>query len=210
MAYGAAARNRLILNYDVEDSVVLQAEVRTLLSRALQIDPWDAMALLASGVAADIEGNHELAVRRVKEAVEVNPNSAYAWGTLAHVTRRAGDFTAALEASETALGLSPRDDGLSLFLLQRTAALYYLGRFDLCVDAGREATAADRPFPGAYMFLAAALIELGLVEEGGRSVAELRQKFPSFKGGTTKVVASTHDTTPAAPLDVISSAGFAI
>lgn len=127
-----------------------------------------------------IEENPELAVDRVRQSLAVNPNSAYAWAILAGVERNAGRFTEALEASEQAMRLSPRDSGMSMFLFQHSASLFYLTRYEECVEWAHRATESPAPVPRAFVFLAAALVRLDRPKDAARILADLKRYFPNY------------------------------
>jgi adenylate cyclase len=180
LGYAAASRNRIVLNFSPPDRDALLAEARDRVTTALALDPWDAVAVLAYGVLASLEGDPDLATRRVREALALNPNAAYTWAILSYVERNAGRFEEALRASDRAIELSPKDPAMPMLLFNRTSSLFALRRYDECVECGRLAVQGSAPFAVSYLVLAAALVHLGHGSEAVQVLEELEQRFPGY------------------------------
>ena len=194
-AYAAAARNRLVLNFGIQDSDTLIAEVKERLDAALASDPQDVVALFVTGVLESLSGNHDLAVDRVKQAIALNPNSAYTHGILAFVLRRAGRPGDAIEHADRAMRLSPYDPATSMFMSNKENALFELGRYDDCVEWGRLAIRVPGSNTGAYITMAAALVLLDRHDEAKEVLNWFRVRFPKYAFGPNRRVVENSKTT---------------
>lgn len=208
-AYAAASRNRLVLNFGVQDSDTLISEVRERLDAALALDPQDVVALFVTGVLESLGGNHDLAIDRVNQAIALNPNSAYTHGILAFVLRRAGRPADAIEPADRAMRLSPYDPAMSMFLSNKTNALFELGQYTDCAECGRMAIRMPGSATGAYMTLAATLVILGRHDEARDVLNRFRARFPGFSfEPPARVVENAKTATNKRRVDILREAGL--
>ena len=207
--YAAASRNRLVLNFGVQDSDTLIAEVRERLDAALDLDPQDVVALFVTGVLESLGGNHDLAIDRVNQAIALNPNSAYTHGILAFVLRRAGRPADAIEPADRAMRLSPYDPATSMFLSNKANALFELGRYADCVDCGRLAIRVPGSVTGAYMTMAAALVLLDRHEEARDVLNRFQVRFPGYSfDPSPRVVENSKSTINNRRVEILREAGL--
>lgn len=209
-AYAAASRNRLILNFGAQDSDTLIAEVKERLDAALDLDPQDVVALFVTGVLESLRGNHNLAIDRVEQAIALNPNSAYSHGILGFVLRRAERPEDAIEAIDRALRLSPYDPATSMFLSNKTGALFEIGRYADCAECGRRAISVPGAHSGAHLTTAAALVLLGRHEEAREVLDNLKARFPNYSfAWNPRAVENSKSTIYQRRLEIVQNAGLA-
>jgi Tfp pilus assembly protein PilF len=84
------------------------ADARTLLRRAVAIDPSSVRAWLEYGLAEDSAGNTDAAVAAFEEALARDSNSAWAHGCMAWIRSRQGAPVSALRHAAKAVALDPR------------------------------------------------------------------------------------------------------
>ena len=90
--------------------------------------PWLRDGALNSlGLAYQLLGDEELAEKYFKESAEAKSSEAYSHSNLAGVYARRGDFAAALEEIEKAVGVVPDDTSV---LFNKSIVCSQLGRYD--------------------------------------------------------------------------------
>jgi adenylate cyclase len=103
-----------------------------------------------------------------ERALKISPNLAgahYAKGASLISARRFREGIAAIERS---IRLDPRRS--SVRFNQIALALYYAEEYEAAVDAANRAIRSSPNYPNPYRWLAAALGQLGRIEEAGRAL----------------------------------------
>jgi TolB-like protein/class 3 adenylate cyclase/Flp pilus assembly protein TadD len=133
--------------------------------RAVALDGADAEArsLLAHTLwrRADYQG----AQSEVERALAISPNLAYAHGTLGATLIFSGQPKKGLAALERSIRLDPRDPRSAIRLNQMALGLYFCREYPAAVEAAKHAIRSYPDFPNPYRWLAAALGQLGRMEE---------------------------------------------
>ena len=101
---------------------------------------------------------HDLALLHAKEAVRLNPSSAFAWGTMGMVSTWCGDFEGAIKNLDRAIGLSPYDTLLYVWMTWLTSAYFALRRYEEGIAWARRAIQQNQNFGTAHRLLAANLV----------------------------------------------------
>jgi adenylate cyclase len=151
---------------------------------AIALGQDDAVALTCGGNAIGMVGHDRaLAQEAFEAALALSPStaSAYIWGALN--MGWAGEAERAIEWGERGMRLSPFDAWI-------TAALHgvFLGHFlrRRCEEAATAVRRAIRSKPGfsiSYMMLAAALSQLGRIDEAKAAAERVLQLQPNFSSG---------------------------
>jgi TolB-like protein len=150
-------------------------------SQSVLLDPKDALAHSALGLALMERRDYSASLAEHQIAIGLNPNSALARYAFGYGLHRAGRLEEALEQFDSALRLSPRDPGLWSYLTLKASTLYQLRRYDEAVRFARDAarhSIADLIWP--FVHLAAALGQLDRTAEAGTAVEELRRRRPGL------------------------------
>jgi TolB-like protein len=160
-----------------------ESEIRRALEAAAQgmmADDRDPAAHWAQGRALWLQGRHDESVVELEHAVDLSPNFAHGYYTLAFVQSQAGDPHAAICASDHSRHLSPFDPLLFGMLGARAMALVRLGRFEEA--AGAAVKAAARPNAHAHIFGIAAfsLALAGSLDEARVHAAAVRRIAPGY------------------------------
>ncbi|MDP3853452.1 tetratricopeptide repeat protein [Phenylobacterium sp.] len=90
-----------------------KAAVRRLGDQVAQVDSAALQPLLRKALDAMRAGRRDDAAKAALAALEIDERSGLAWHILAICREKSGDFTAALQAYEAALGLSPDEPELA-------------------------------------------------------------------------------------------------
>jgi adenylate cyclase len=148
---------------------------------ALDADPNDPDALATHGrdlafTGTDIDGG----IEAVDRAVELCPNSAYAWAQRGWTYAYAARPTDAVEAFLHAIRLSPLDIGLYSTLTGLALAYIQLGRFDAAIATSRKALQQNAHFASPFRTLAAALAHTGRTEDARGAAQSMLGLEPEF------------------------------
>ncbi|MFY9840318.1 MAG: winged helix-turn-helix domain-containing tetratricopeptide repeat protein [Xanthobacteraceae bacterium] len=151
-------------------------------SESVLLDPNDALAHTALGLALMEHRDYSASLAEHQIAIGLNPNSALARYAFGYGLQRADRFQEALEQFDSALRLSPRDPGLWSYLTLKASTLYLLERYDEAVrfarDAARQHSFVDLIWP--FVHLAAALGQLGRTAEARTAVQEIHRRRPGL------------------------------
>jgi len=151
----------------------MPAEAVALARRAVEQDATDSFAQAVCGYTLfGPAGDYAQAILHAQEAVRLNPNSAFAWGTLGYIHSLGGSFAPALEELQQALRLSPYDSFLSHWLSALAAACFGLGRHEEGSTWARKAVRQDPGNGTAHRLLAANLAAAGRLDEAREVTAK--------------------------------------
>ena len=143
--------------------------------KAVELDPMDAHALAASSISSIWHGDLEAALASAQRTIALSPGFApgHEWlgGALIFMGRR----TEGRAAMAVALQLNPNDHQMTSDAYLMLAQSYYFdGDYERCVEVCRQQLKA---FPGVsllYRCLAAALGQLGRIEEAQSALRDLK------------------------------------
>jgi len=146
--------------------------------KAVSLDEQDAWAHISLGYLQIMSRNTEGAVSELTRALDLNPNSATAFGYRGLANAFGGRFDDAVNDVDQALRLSPRDPQVPYFIASRAVASFVAGNLEDAVKYMSQAL-RDRPdFPGAYRVKCSALAHLGRVDEAHALMAEFKLLQP--------------------------------
>ena len=77
--------------------------------RAIVADDKDGAGHAMAGIDELFSGRHDDAIRRLRHAIELDPNSSIARGMLSAVYTFGGEADLAIQQAQAAIRLSPRD-----------------------------------------------------------------------------------------------------
>jgi adenylate cyclase len=137
-------------------------------SRAVALDDRDAFAHHGLGVALLFSGDAERALTACQRAIELDPSLAIANWSFGLACAHRGRAREARESIERALRLSPRDPLAPLFWSTLGLLHFDAGRYEQAAQCGRNLLQIDPSHARGMRLLAAALAELGELEEGRR------------------------------------------
>jgi adenylate cyclase len=139
--------------------------VETVLRQALALDAGDAIARSRLAVMFLFRGESDAALIEAERTLALSPNLSIAHSTRGVALLLKGERKEGLAALEASIRLDPRDPLVALRRSQVALGLYFSRDYEAAADAGRR-TAQDYPdFPTTYRYLAAALGQLGRIEE---------------------------------------------
>jgi Flp pilus assembly protein TadD len=142
------------------------------------IDARDEVAQTALGSTEVFLGQHDSAVARLRDAVELNPNFTWAHGNVGLALTFAGRPEEAAGPFNEAIRLSPRDPFCFLWLYLLGFATFMAGRQGEALEHVERSVRLNPNIPGPYRLRAACLSELGRMEEARAALAEFLRFVP--------------------------------
>jgi tetratricopeptide (TPR) repeat protein len=165
----------------------------------MDCDLKDAFVLaVAAHVHAFLHKELELAVQLYDRALELNENSAFAWGMSGITYGYLGEGEKALERFRRAWRLSPFDPFSYFFLVGAGMAEFVSGRFDEAVVWLRKTLRVNPRFLPGHRHLVTALANAGRLAEARDAAKELLALEPGF---SVRTLASWYPLRPAENLE---------
>lgn len=141
-------------------------EALGLARRAVEQDGTDAFAQAVYGYTLfGPVGENEQGRIHSREAVRLNPSSAFAWGTLGMMASMGGDYEDAVACLVRSLGLSPYDNMLHLWMTGLTSSCFALGRHEEGIVWARKSVQQNPGNGTGHRMLAANLAAAGRLED---------------------------------------------
>jgi adenylate cyclase len=148
--------------------------------KAVAADDSDAMAHTSLAIFDLFSGRHEEARRRLRRALDLDPNSMFARGYLGATYAWGDNYDAALTNLEEAMRLSPRGPLLILWHLCKGWAALFSGRDEEAVEFATQAAEANPEFPDIYAVLASANGHLRRAGPARAALNHLLQRMPGL------------------------------
>jgi adenylate cyclase len=145
-------------------------EALPMAQRAVALDPQSAAGYISLGLAHSFLGDQEGSVAAARQALTISPNYAAAHHALGRALLFCGRPQEALEAIRKAVRLDPYDPRRAIWLLQIVIAHYYLRNYEAAVEAAKEALRSYPDHPLVYRWLAAALGQVGRLDEAKQAL----------------------------------------
>jgi TolB-like protein len=185
--YGAAyARAALCINGKKHPRWMIDpqqetAEAVRLARLAVVFGSDDEVALAAAAlVLGYLVGELDAAAPLVDQAVELNPNSAFAWSVSGWLRLYMGNHELAIEHQNRAIRLSPRDPNRRIMISMLGAANLYLGRFETAEQFASEAVQLTNGHLATLRLFACSLAHQGKLDQArsvGRRILSLDPTF---------------------------------
>jgi adenylate cyclase len=147
---------------------------------ALVLDPLEASAHALLGILLGYTSRHDEALAACRKAIELNPTYAAGYGCLGVVYKLRGMPEEGIRAIKTAVGLSPNDVFLHNWVTV-LSMLHYLARnYAEAAEAARIAVQRAPQYPAGWRELAAALGQLGRLDEARDALAKFLLLSPGL------------------------------
>jgi adenylate cyclase len=154
-----------------------QSLCESLARRAVAVDGADAEARACLAAVLLRCSDYEGALAEAERALEMAPNLAGAYGTLGATLIFSGRQKDGLAALQTSIRLDPRDPSNRVH--QIAVGSYFARRYEAAIDAAKRAIRAYPDYPLTYRWLAAALGQLGRIEEAKEALAKAIATAPA-------------------------------
>jgi adenylate cyclase len=147
--------------------------------RAVALDARDEVSQSALGTSELFMGQHDSAVARLRNAVELNPNFTWAHGDLGLALACSGKPDEAAGPLNEAIRLSPRDQFCFLWIYLLSFAAFMAGRYEEALDHADRSLRQNSNVPGPYRLRAACLSQLGRMEEARAALTDFLRLVPT-------------------------------
>jgi len=148
--------------------------------RAVAADDQDASAHTALAIHDLFSCRHEEAARRLRRAIDLNPNLAFARGYLGVAHAFAGDYSAALQQLEEAVRLSPRDPLLVIWHTSMGWASFTAGKYREAVEHARRGMEINPEFPDTHGVMAAGYAAVDDLAPAKAAFAQFLRRMPGL------------------------------
>jgi adenylate cyclase len=139
--------------------------MEALARRAVALDGADAEARSLLGHVLWRRGDHEGALAEAERALATTPNLAFGHHVRGTALIFSGHPREGVAALERSIRLDPRDPRSALRLSRMALGLYFSAEYEASVEVAKRAIRSYPGFPNPYQWLAAALGQLGRIEE---------------------------------------------
>jgi adenylate cyclase len=170
----AETQHRAAVVFQTRGLADVQSSVDQAARLAVALDGNNAGAHACLSVALFLRGDHHGAQAEAERALALSPNLASGYWRRGQALIFSGRSQDGLRDLQTSLRLEPHGVNLAHRLTQAAAALYFSRAYEGAVEATRHAIRSFPDFPPPYRWLAAALGQLGRIEEAR---AALEQGF---------------------------------
>ena len=180
LAYAAWCRAFVVFFGWSADPETDRAEGLRLAQSALASDPEDATALRAAGWTKVLVRDHDAALKLIDKSLEVDANSALAWGLRGWINLWYDRTKTAKTDFETAVRLSPFDTWSSFYANGMAYALTDMGKCEEALPWARDAVQTSPEWGSCYRVMAYTLISLGRLDEARAIAHQFIQFDPDF------------------------------
>lgn len=148
--------------------------------QSMMADDRDPSAHWAMGRALWLRGRQDQSIAELEMAVDLSPNFALGYYSLAFVQAQAGDAQAAIGAADHSRHLSPYDPMLFAMLASRALALVRLGNFSGAAEWATKAAARPNAHPHILAIAGYFLALDGRLDEARAYAAAVRRTRPDY------------------------------
>jgi tetratricopeptide (TPR) repeat protein len=131
---------------------------------------------------------HDDAIKRLKRAIELDPNSSFARGFLGVAFSFGGEPDSSIAALDEAIRLSPRDYLMVIWYTASAWSHLHAERFAEAVNCASWRSNPIRNFPDSHCTLAAAAAHLGRVDEARAGLEGFVRLLPGLTLGGPRLI----------------------
>ena len=161
-----------------EFSAQAMQRAQDLAQKALSLEDSNANSHGLLGTCYLYQGEYDLAISELRQAIGLNPNSPVGYLILGHGLLFAGQTDDAIEALETALRLDPNRSNTNFFL---GLGYYFKGRYDDAIRVLKRRLSRAPDNEDSHITLTAAYAQAGRPEDSARAANKVLQLLPFFK-----------------------------
>jgi len=164
-------------------------QAEPLLTKALQIDPGNIVAMKASAALQRAQGKFDDAIAAAKAVIARNPGEPWAYKEVGLSLLYSGQLEQALDWFAKAEQFGPYDPGRWSWFDAKGQALLLLGRDEEAIRSLRTALEVNPDYVSAYAVLAAAYALKGLNDDAHAAMAQYRKANPDMTVSTFRSLA---------------------
>jgi len=179
-AYVGLAIARSQAYFHARDLPETLSSIEALAHRAVALDGADAEARSLLSNALWRRGDYEGGLAEAERALATTPNLAVGHHMLAATLIFSGRPKEGLAALERSIRLDPRAPQSASRLDHMTAGLYFCRDYVAAIEAAKRAVRSNPSYPPPYRWLAAALGQLGRIEEAKEALEKAITTAPAW------------------------------
>jgi adenylate cyclase len=206
---GLAVAHAQAADFQTRSRAEMRSSIEALARRAVALDGADAEArsLLANALWG--RGDYQGALAEAERALATTPNLAFAHHMLGATLIFSGRAKEGLKALERSIRLDPRHPRSEVRLNQMALGLYFSGDYAGAVEVAKRAIRSYPDFPNYYRWLAAALGQMGRIEEAKEALQKAMEIVPaSFQSSVRERVPWMRPEDHAHMLEGLRKAGW--
>jgi adenylate cyclase len=162
---GLAMAQAQAADVHIRDRLATLSSTEALARRAVALNGADAEARSLLANALWVRADYEGALAEAERALAMTPNLATAHHVLGTTLIFSGRPKEGVAALEQSIRLDPRHPGSAVRLNQMALGLYFLREYAAAIEVAKQAIRAYPDFQHPYRWLAAALGQLGRIDE---------------------------------------------
>jgi adenylate cyclase len=156
-----------------------QNSAEALARRAIALDPAGAEAHSTLGFVLWLRGDSDGAVAEARQALAISPNLAFAHAVLGAALIFSGQPRDGIVAFQTAIRLDPHQSMLPSRLMHMAMGFYFCREYETAAEVAKQAIRTNPDYPNTYRWLAAALGQIGQIEEAKEALQKAIAIAPS-------------------------------
>lgn len=156
-----------------------QNSAEALARRAIALDPAGAEGHSTLGSVLWLRGDPEGAAAEAREALAISPNLAFAHAVLRAALIFSGQPRDGIVAFQTAIRLDPHQSMLPSRLMHMAIGFYFCREYETAAEVAKQAIRSNPDYPNTFRWLAAALGQIGQIEEAKEALQKAIAIAPS-------------------------------
>jgi TolB-like protein len=157
------------------------AEAQELAEKAISLDDKEPSAHFALGRVFTVRGEFSKSISQLEQALELNPNFAYACYALGFACCLSGRVEDSLLHFDEAIRQSPRDPWLYVYQAFKAVALAHLDRYDEALEFCAKSTRHQSGDMNPQIIYASVLGQMGRIDEARQQLASVIAKEPDLR-----------------------------
>jgi adenylate cyclase len=162
LAWGHTQAATVLQTYSLTEA---QNSAEALARRAIALYPAGAEGHSTLGFALWLRGDSEGAVAEARQALAISPNLAFAHAVLGSALIFSRHPREGIVAFQTAIRLDPHQSMLPSRLMHMAMGFYFCREYETAAEVAKQAIRSNPDYPNTYRWLAAALGQIGQIEE---------------------------------------------
>jgi adenylate cyclase len=156
-----------------------QNSAEALARRAIALDPAGAEGHSTLGFVLWLRGDSDGAVAEARQALAISPNLAFAHAVLGAALIFSGQPRDGIVAFQTAIRLDPHQSMLPSRLMHMAMGFYFCREYETAAEVAKQAIRSNPDYPNTYRWLAAALGQIGDIEQAKEALQKAIAIAPS-------------------------------
>jgi TolB-like protein len=195
-----------LVDTDYRSSVIAEADRAA--RAAIRLDPMDGAGYSALASVLHHQRRPKEALDVAKRGIELNPNTAAAFGAITAIHGVLGAYEESKAALGRAIELSPYDPHLPYWYAAGWVGAFVCGHYEHSLAICNASIDFNKDFASPYRQRAASLVMLDRVDEARADVAALLERLPNVTVAKTRTAVPMPEGAQELFLDALRTAGL--